>query len=330
MPVAFDATSGAYFSGDGEETSFSWAHTCSGDRRALVVGLAGQGVTLAPSVTYQGQVMPQAASALLTGSAHRIGLYYRAAPPPGAGLITVTFPALPAPLWVGTAASYTGVDQVTPLRAAGGGKFANNTQALIPLAGPVGAQIVTLLGVEATAASTVTDAGDQVERQNRKLFGLTEGIHGALGDVAGGPAPAALWAFSERLAWGALYAVVYPAGWPYLYPTHIQVTQTVTSEATGAVYPRWTVTGPGYYLILENRTYGATFRLPLEIRRGETVVIDMAPTRRTVVGSIQGDLGGQVAAGSTFWSLAPGGNELFLELGQTLPETAITLERTLR
>ena len=111
----------------------------------------------------------------------------------------------------------------------------------------------------------------------------------------------------------------------FLYATQIDTTQTVRSGSV--VYPRWEITGPGFYLILTNTTTGDVLTLPVEIRRGETVTIDCAPSRRTVVGTVQGDLADLVAAGSEFWPLVVGDNALAVELGQTLPESMITLIR---
>lgn len=121
-----------------------------------------------------------------------------------------------------------------------------------------------------------------------------------------------------------------PSTWPNLYVTHIQDAEVVNNTFSGPAYPLWTITGPGYYLRLNNQTTGAVFALAGEILHPETVVIDMDPTQRTVVSSIYGDISSRVVAGSTFWALQTGLNTVFVELGQTLPISRIVMERTPR
>jgi hypothetical protein len=116
--------------------------------------------------------------------------------------------------------------------------------------------------------------------------------------------------------------------WIPLYDTTILASATVRSGSVASfVYPVWTITGPGYYLILRNTTTGKFFKLAYELLRGEIVTIDCTPTRRTVTSSTEGDVSSFVVTGSEFWPLVSGDNAITVELGQVLPEASIRLDR---
>lgn len=118
--------------------------------------------------------------------------------------------------------------------------------------------------------------------------------------------------------------------WQPLYATEIVRTTLVTNDSSGVIYPQWQIVGPGVYPILRNVTTGLSFQLNATILRGETVTIDFDPTQKTVSGSVQGNLKPSVVSGSSYWSLATGVNSVAVELGQTLPESKITMLRVPR
>lgn len=118
-----------------------------------------------------------------------------------------------------------------------------------------------------------------------------------------------------------------PQSWVPLFDTTLTGETTLQSGATGAVYPLWVITGPGYYPILRNVTTGKMLALRYELLRGEVVTIDAQPTKRTVLSNTNGDISASVVAGSEFWPLLRGDNDITVELGQTLPESKIVLDR---
>lgn len=114
MAIAFDAASSA---GNKEVTSLTWSHTCSGADRLLIVTPGSNnagGAGPAPSyVTYNGTTLTW----LLTQqSGVTLDMWYAIAPATGANNITVVYPTAPK-FMSGTAVSFTGVDQTTPVNA---------------------------------------------------------------------------------------------------------------------------------------------------------------------------------------------------------------------
>lgn len=102
-------------------TSMSFSHTVSGDNRVLLVALAYRAATNptaeATSVTYNGDALTQLDRSQNTDRSTE--LWYLTAPDVGSNTVSITMSADPEAM-VGTAVSYTGVNQVDPVGTAAG------------------------------------------------------------------------------------------------------------------------------------------------------------------------------------------------------------------
>ena len=110
MPIDFDVASN---SGAQTNDGASWSHTCSGDDRALIVGVALHGVAgwSVSGVTYSGTDLTFIG--LETGPDQTaVALWELANPDAGTHDIAVTL--LFSATWEAAACSFTGIDQTTP------------------------------------------------------------------------------------------------------------------------------------------------------------------------------------------------------------------------
>src|SRR5438067_591060 len=113
MAIGFDASSGGFVNTSGPLTI---SHTCGGSNRILLVGVeisvGGETVT---GVTYNSVAMTQINLQDLNGSTFRnTYLFYLIAPATGANNIVVSASGGTGNIYA-AAASYTGVDQSSPL-----------------------------------------------------------------------------------------------------------------------------------------------------------------------------------------------------------------------
>ena len=111
MAIAFDASTdgGLNFS-----NSLSFAHTCSGSDRILLVAVFGDLVTNAydiTSVTYNGSALTEIAREA-TPSDRWVGLYYIVAPATGSNTVAVT---VTGGVVAAACSSFTGVHQSSPI-----------------------------------------------------------------------------------------------------------------------------------------------------------------------------------------------------------------------
>lgn len=108
MALAFDAASTAT---PAPGTSLTWAHTCSGSNRLLLVGFSlpndSTGLT---GITYSGVAMTHIGSTVTMADGTLIDLYYLIAPASGANNIVASFEST-AFNAVGVATSYTDAQQ---------------------------------------------------------------------------------------------------------------------------------------------------------------------------------------------------------------------------
>lgn len=110
MAVAYDAGSN-FGGGQAGATSKTWAHTCSGSDRILIVFVTlspGAGALDPTSITYNGVALSKLGS--VDGSSSRIGLWYLIGPATGTNNIVVTFASATA--WYSWAGSFTGVQTI--------------------------------------------------------------------------------------------------------------------------------------------------------------------------------------------------------------------------
>lgn len=162
--IAHDADSNAGNS-VGNVSSFSWAHTCTGSNLALVVRVyvrsqAGPGDTHPTSITYNGVGLTEqqhiAPGAGTNRSFAYIGIWYLKAPATGSNTIAVTFNDSPGGAAVyGSASSFTGVNQTTPIDSAG----TTSTGTTTPVTISVTTANANAWIVDATSFSQVTGSG---------------------------------------------------------------------------------------------------------------------------------------------------------------------------
>lgn len=118
MAIAFDAATGPNYSASGTTNTF--AHTCTGSDRILFVVAAHHNTVPASSVTgitYAGVAMTLLRT--YQSSNAKFDLYYLVAPATGSNNVVITMDISDAS--IGIAASYTGVDQTSPIDVSGDG-----------------------------------------------------------------------------------------------------------------------------------------------------------------------------------------------------------------
>ncbi|MFQ5510043.1 MAG: hypothetical protein ACE5FN_12030, partial [Leptospirillia bacterium] len=120
MAIAFDAATGI---ADKEANSLTWAHTCAGTDRILLVFAgandAGGPGTPVSSVTYGGAALSLLWAVEDAGNGARTEVWYQVNPAAGTTDVVVTWAGNPKFLAAGSQ-SFTGVDQTTPIDAHGG------------------------------------------------------------------------------------------------------------------------------------------------------------------------------------------------------------------
>lgn len=111
--------------------------------------------------------------------------------------------------------------------------------------------------------------------------------------------------------------------WILLYDSLLTATQTIKNTGASVTYMRWEITGPGFYLKLNNLTTSKTWALNYHMREGDMVVITFDPVKRTVLSEYDGSLSSHVTSASEFWGLNPGDNSVYIELGGTTFATRV-------
>ncbi len=115
--------------------------------------------------------------------------------------------------------------------------------------------------------------------------------------------------------------------WTPFYSSVLSTTQTIANDEETNSYPCWTITGPGRSPTFTNITTGETFSLDYTLSAGEVVTINFAPTRKYAVSDSIGDVLDRIVAGSIFWALEPGDNQIRVELGGTSAGSQVALAR---
>lgn len=109
MAIAVDATSS---SANQTGSSVTFAHTCGGSNRILVVAVSiAAGIPTVSGITYNGVALTQIATVLGVAADRRTELWYLIAPATGANNIVVTLSGAPGAFFNVGAVSYTGVKQ---------------------------------------------------------------------------------------------------------------------------------------------------------------------------------------------------------------------------
>jgi len=188
MAIAFDAVSDGYNNG----TSLTFAHTCTGSDRFLVVGIKLYGDNDITGVTYNSVSMTHIGTAVLAGEGSRAVLYGLTAPSTGANNIIISRTSSNHIL--ATGASYTGVSQTGQPEAFGTDADGSSSQTT-PAATVVSADAwLVAVGVAAfTGNAFEAKTATTMRRDNDELVTGTQATFDSGGTVATG---------SQQLAFG--------------------------------------------------------------------------------------------------------------------------------
>ena len=204
MAIAFDAASDAGKTAAG--TTLTWAHTCGGADRLLLVGVATPITAGASGVTYNTDALTKLNERIDASAAMRIAVWYRVAPDVGAANIVVTLTGAVA--CAAGAASYTGVHQLTPLGPTSS-NTGSGTTVTVDVASALGEFAHDFIAVNTTSA-TVTATAGQTSRWNRLAAAVTAPR------IAGSTKTGALlttmsWTISAGSAWVVYGVAIYPS-----------------------------------------------------------------------------------------------------------------------
>ncbi len=148
MAIAFDVASGLQ---SNSGTVHTFAHTCSGSNRLLVVFVMCASSRTVNSVTYGGVAMTFKTKT--SGPSQNIHIYHLVAPATGSNNVVVTIDS--SSFCYPTAVSYTGVDQTTPT---GNSVAQNGSTATVTLTTTVDNAIIVAGARDANDGSTSAGA----------------------------------------------------------------------------------------------------------------------------------------------------------------------------
>lgn len=184
MAVAFDAFSTpASFSSYVD--SLTWAHTCSGSDRVLIVGIVGLSDVPPPhdvvSVTYNGVAMTKIGEQDNAGV--HTELWRLVAPATGANNVVITLDGSFDTSWlIGMAKSFTGVDQTTPIDVHGGAVDTVNAVSRSLTTTGANEMLIDVGGKYSTADALVANGGQTASITN--TGGAGWGLYGAMSHKA--------------------------------------------------------------------------------------------------------------------------------------------------
>lgn len=201
MAVAVDAVSS---SGGGSASSFSWAHTCSGSDRLLMLGIAWyDSIDTISSVTYNSVAMTIVPSSSKSIGQYTVVLYYLINPASGSNTVAVTFSGGVFDFG-GGAVSFTGADQTTPLGTAATASGTSTTPSVAVTSASGEIVLDTLI---ITHSGTLTVDGSQTQRWNATGGGYTK----YAGSTEGGAASTTMsWSNSTSQDWAITGVAVKP------------------------------------------------------------------------------------------------------------------------
>lgn len=167
MALAIDAVSSA----GGSASSFSWAHTCAGSDRVLLLGISWYDtIDTISSVTYNSVAMTLVPSSSKSIGQYTTVLYYLVAPATGSNTVAVTFTNAVFDFG-GGAVSFTGADQSTPLGTANTASGTSTTPS-VAITSTTGEIVLDTLII--THSGTLTVDGSQTQRWNSTGGGFTK------------------------------------------------------------------------------------------------------------------------------------------------------------
>lgn len=179
MALAIDAISSVHGTG----SSLTFAHTCSGSNRLLVVWVSYFDSADAPTgATYNGVAMTAIPSSTAANGNYKIAGFYLIAPATGTNNIVVSFSGAMSDMGAG-AVSFTDADQTTPLGTAVTATGTNTTPSVTVT---TSAGEIVVDGLVIVHGGTLTVDGSQIQRWNsiasngfQKYAGSTETAAGA-------------------------------------------------------------------------------------------------------------------------------------------------------
>lgn len=179
MELAIDAISSAHGTG----SSLTFAHTCSGLNRLLVVWVSYFDSADAPTgATYNGVAMTAIPSSTAANGNYKIAGFYLIAPATGTNNIVVSFSGAMSDMGAG-AVSFTDAHQTTPLGTAVTATGTNTTPSVTVT---TSAGEIVVDGLVIVHGGTLTVDGSQTQRWNsiasngfQKYAGSTETAAGA-------------------------------------------------------------------------------------------------------------------------------------------------------
>lgn len=179
MALAIDAISSAHGTG----SSLTFAHTCSGLNRLLVVWVSYFDSADAPTgATYNGVAMTAIPSSTAANGNYKIAGFYLIAPATGTNNIVVSFSGAMSDMGAG-AVSFTDAHQTTPLGTAVTATGTNTTPSVTVT---TSAGEIVVDGLVIVHGGTLTVDGSQTQRWNsiasngfQKYAGSTETAAGA-------------------------------------------------------------------------------------------------------------------------------------------------------
>jgi uncharacterized repeat protein (TIGR01451 family) len=218
---------------EGVFSSMTVAHTTgTGQNRLMLVGISleadnSSSITVT-SVSYAGQSLTRVG--LRTQDEAHSQMWRLVNPPSGAGTVTVTVSnaASEDSIVVGVA-TFTGVDQTTPLGTVAG---SNGTSASpsINVSSATGELVLAVLAAD--DGRTATDAGGQTSRWNLRTETGADGIRGAGSTKAGATSTTLSWTLDVSDWWAVVAAPIKPA--PSVVPS-TTFTQTLAMASDFAM-----------------------------------------------------------------------------------------------
>jgi len=203
MAVTFDAasTNGSGYRG---ASPLTWAHTCTGSDRGLIVGISwwNGGDPTNVAVTYNSVSMTQEAD-ISASDAARVRIFSLIAPATGSNTISVSWAGSNTDPMVGGAVSVTGADQTDLIQRAASTNSGTSTTASVTVTSATGEFVVDTM----TAPDTPTENGDGTQRWNVNGTGL----FGAGASAPGAASVNMSWSLASSVAWAIAAVSIAPS-----------------------------------------------------------------------------------------------------------------------
>lgn len=205
MAIAFDAGSSLQATASGSTTVFSWNHECTGLNRVLLVGVSVASSLSPPTLTGINYISVPMTLLQESSTGGRYGaLYYLVAPgAAGPQQIEITFSSAPgsSSRIVGCAASYTGVDQTTPVGTSGLAT-GSATDPSINITSAAGGLVVDSITMKSSTTVTLTVGAGQTQRHNIKSGSdVNFSVFGGMSEEAGAGTVTMSWTKNETRNW---------------------------------------------------------------------------------------------------------------------------------